>query len=236
MVMPRVKPLLGDTRRTRVGLTIAACVIVVLVTGLLFKGQTGADGFDNAVDSPLIALFSGHSVLLEGLILPGAPIAAILISAVIAAGCLITRRWNGTVLAVIIVPTATGLNDGLLKHLFHRTYVYGLSFPSGHTTCVAGLTATLAILLLLPPQQARTRWVRVALVTAACLITAMVAMGVIAIRFHYFTDTVAGAAVGVGTALALAFLIDLGAGVVTRSRNLPSEPTANRAARSASVE
>lgn len=112
-------------------------------------------------------------------------------------------------LAVIAVPVAAGLDDGLLKHLFHRTYLGTLSFPSGHTTSVVAMTATLAILLLVPPQQARTRTVRAALVTAACLITAIVATGVIGLRFHYFTDTVAGAAVGVGTVLALALLLDL---------------------------
>ena len=35
-----------------------------------------------------------------------------------------------------------------------------------------------------------------------------VIIGVIAVRFHYFTDTVAGAAVGVGT-VGLALVLDL---------------------------
>jgi membrane-associated phospholipid phosphatase len=34
-------------------------------------------------------------------------------------------------------------------------------------------------------------------------------IGVIAVRFHYFTDTVAGAAVGVGTVCGLALVLDL---------------------------
>jgi membrane-associated phospholipid phosphatase len=49
----------------------------------------------------------------------------------------------------------------------------------------------------------------VALVAVACVITAIVATGVIGLRWHYFTDTVAGAAVGLGTVCALALLLDL---------------------------
>jgi membrane-associated phospholipid phosphatase len=224
MAVPRARPLLGDTRRTWAGLTLAACLIVVVVIGLLFRGQTGPDAFDNAVDSPVIAFFNGHDGLLLWLILPGDLIPAIVISALTAAGCLIARRLNGAVLAVIAVPAVAGLDDGLLKHLFHRTYLGALSFPSGHTTSVIAMTATLAILLFVPPQQARTRTARVALVAAACLITAVVAMGVIGLRFHYFTDTVAGAAVGVGSVLALALLLDLATNVIDRPRHLLHEP------------
>jgi membrane-associated phospholipid phosphatase len=86
------------------------------------------------------------------------------------------------------------------------------------------MTATLAILLLVPPQQARTRVARVALVAAACLITAAVVIGVIGRRFHYFTDTVGGVAVGVGTVLILALLLDLATDVIHRHRDLPGEP------------
>ncbi|HEY4462930.1 MAG TPA: phosphatase PAP2 family protein [Streptosporangiaceae bacterium] len=223
MAVPRARPLLGDTRPTWAQLTLAACLIAVVLIGLLFSGQTGPDAFDNAIDSPVISFFNGDG-LLPWLILPGSLIPAIVISAVTAAGCLIARRLNGAVLAVIVVPAAAGLDDGLLKHLFHRTYLGALSMPSGHTTSVVAMAATLAILLLVPPQQARTRTARVVLVIAACVIAAVVAVGVIGLRFHYFTDTVAGAAVGVGTVLALALLLDLATKVIGRPRHLLREP------------
>ena len=41
------------------------------------------------------------------------------------------------------------------------------------------------------------------------MLGAVVAIGVIGLRWHYFTDTVAGAAVGIGTVCGLAFLLDL---------------------------
>ena len=179
MAVPRARLLLGDTRRPRAGMTLAACVIVVVVSGLLFKGKTGPDGFDNTIDSPIIALFRTHGGLLLWLALPGTLIPTVAISVVTAAGCLLAKRPTGAVLAVAAVPAATGLTDGLLKHLFHRTYLGALSFPSGHTTSVTGMTAALAILLLVPPQRARTRAVRAAVVATACLLTVMVVIGVI---------------------------------------------------------
>lgn len=225
MTVPRVRPLLRDTHRAWAGLTLAACVVVVVLTGLLFKGQTGPNGFDNAVDSPVIAFFRARQGLLPWLALPGTIIPAIAISAVAAAGCLIVKRPNGAVLAVAAVPAATGLTDGLFKHLFHRTYLGVLSFPSGHTTSVAGMTAALALLLLVPPQQARTRALRAAVVATACLLMVMVVIGVIGLRWHYFTDTVAGAAVGVGTVLGLALLLDLAADAFNRRSTASPGPT-----------
>ena len=198
--------------------------MVVALTGLLFKGETGPDGFDNAVDSPVIAFFRAHHGLLPWFALPGDLVPAIVISAAIAAGCLIAKRPNGVVLAVAAVPAAAGLDDGLLKHLFHRTYLGALSFPSGHTTSVTGMTATLAILLLVPPQEARTRTVRATVVAVACVITVMVIIGVIGLRWHYFTDTAAGAAVGIGTVLGLALLIDLAAAAIGRSTLVTMRP------------
>jgi hypothetical protein len=53
----------------------------------------------------------------------------------------------------------------------------------------------------------------------------MVAVGVIGLKWHYFTDTVAGAAVGIGTVCGLALLLDLPAIswlLALASRLLPS--------------
>jgi len=213
------RPLLGDTRRAWAGLTLAACVIVVGTLGLLLRGQTGPDGFDGAVDAPVIAFFGGHRGLLLWLALPATSVPAIAISAASAVGCLLAGRLNGLVLAVTAVPVAAALDDALLKPLFHRTYLGQLAFPSGHTTSITAQTAMLAVLLLVPPQRQRTRTARVTLVTTYCVITAAVAAGVIGLRWHYFTDTVAGAAVGVATVCALAFLLDLASGVMDGARD-----------------
>jgi membrane-associated phospholipid phosphatase len=93
--------------------------------------------------------------------------------------------------------------------LVHRTYLGVLSYPSGHTATMFALAATVAVLLLVPPQTARTGPLRVLLAGEACVAGGVVATGVIGLRWHYFTDTVAGAAVGIGTVCGLALLLDL---------------------------
>jgi membrane-associated phospholipid phosphatase len=133
------------------------------------------------------------------------------LTAVIVVACLVTGRLNGAVLAAAAVPVATGLNDGLLKPVVDRTYRGFLTYPSGHTASMFALAATVAVLLILPPQPARTGVLRVLITAAAFVLSGLVTVGVIGLRWHYFTDTVAGAAVGIGTVCGLALLLDLAA-------------------------
>jgi undecaprenyl-diphosphatase len=136
-------------------------------------------------------------------------------------GCLIARRPNGVALAVTAVPVTAFLDDIVLKHLIGRTHLGQLSFPSGHAASAMTLATVLGVLLHDPARRPAARTARTALVAAACAVTAFVAAGVIGLRWHYFTDTVGGVALGAGTVFALAFLIDLSAGALPRLRRVP---------------
>jgi len=211
------RPLLRDARRTRAWPVLAMCVIVIAALGLLLREQARPGGLDSAVDTTMVASFSAHQGVLPWLALPGSTIPLITVSIGIAVGCLIARRPNGAVLAVTAVPVTAFLDDAVLKHLVGRTHFGQLSFPSGHTASAMTLATVLGVLLHDPARSAATRAARIALVAVACAVTALVAAGVIGLRWHYFTDTIGGVALGTGTALALAFLIDL-APRVMRSR------------------
>jgi membrane-associated phospholipid phosphatase len=203
------RPLLAASARRRAGVLLAGCAVLVAVLGVLFARQSTADRFDRAVDSPLITGFAGHPALALRLAYPGTTIPAIVLSVVIAAACLITRRLRGAVLAVAAVPVAVGLCEVLVKPLVHRTYVGQVVYPSGHTAAIFALAATVTVLLLAPPRPAMPRAPRFLILAVAYLAAVAVVVGVIAVRFHYFTDTVAGAAVGVGTVCGLALILDL---------------------------
>jgi membrane-associated phospholipid phosphatase len=203
------RPLLRDTRRTRAWPVLAGCVIVIATLGLLLREQAQPDGLDSVVDSAMVASFSGHRGVLPWLALPGSTIPLIAVSVAIAVGCLIARRRNGAVLAVTAVPVTAFLDDRVLKHLVDRTHFGQLSFPSGHTASAMTLATVLGVLLHDPARRPATRVARAALMAVACAVTALVAVGVIGLRWHYFTDTVGGVALGTGTVLMLAFLIDL---------------------------
>ena len=203
------RPLLAGPARRWAGALAACCAVLVTVLGILFAHQSGPDRLDRAVDSPVITWLAGHQGLAAWLAFPGTEVPAIGLSAVIVVACLCTGRLNGAVLAAAAVPAAVGLNDWLVKPLVHRTYLGVLSYPSGHTATMSALAAALAVLLLVPPQPARARALRVLVLVTVCAVGVVVAIGVIGLRWHYFTDTVAGAAVGIGTVCGLALLLDL---------------------------
>ena len=184
------------------------------VLGTLFAHQTAADRLDHAVDAPVITWLGGHHGLALWLAAPGSQLPAVTLSGLLVVACLLTGRLNGAVLAAAAVPAAVALTDGLCKPLFHRTYLGVLSYPSGHTATMFALAATVAVLLqpgpLHPrPRPAGAKVLRIVVPAAAVVLACVVAVGVIGLRWHYFTDTVAGAAVGIGTVCGLALPADL---------------------------
>lgn len=198
------RPLLTARARPWAGGLLAGCAILVALLGALFAHQVTADRFDHAVDSPVITWLGGHPSLALWLAFPGTPIPAAVLSAVIVIGCLLTGRLAGAVLAAVAVPVTAVLNEALLKPVVHRTYLGQITYPSGHTATAFALAATVTVLLLATP-----RPLRMLIPAAACVLGAVVAIGVIGLRWHYFTDTVAGAAVGIGTVCGLALVLDL---------------------------
>jgi membrane-associated phospholipid phosphatase len=215
------RPLLPSPARRWVGGLLACCVIVVVVLGVLFHGQTGPDRLDHAVDAPIISGLGGHPSLALRLADPGTMRDAVVLSAVIVVAGLLTRRINGAILAAAAVPAATGLTEDLIKPLVHRTYLGVLSYPSGHTAAAGAMAATVTVLLLASPQLGRFTVLRVLIPAAAWVVVAAVAVGVMAVRFHYFTDTLAGAAVGTVTVCALAFALDLAQALFGRAFAAP---------------
>lgn len=200
--------LVPDLRRRAAGLLVC-CVALVGLLGVLVAHQSDADGFDRAVDAPVIGWFGRHPGLAAWLASPGSLIPAGILSAVIVVGCLVAGRLNGAVLGATAVPAAVGLVEAVLKPLFHRTYLGNVVYPSGHTTAVFAIAATASLLMLGPPRPRSAPALRTGLVAATWALGLIVAAAVIGLRWHYVTDTVAGAATGLGTVCGLALLLDL---------------------------
>jgi membrane-associated phospholipid phosphatase len=226
------RPLLAGSARPWAIALLACSVILVALLGVLFAHQTRADRFDHAVDSPIISWFGGHHGLALWLAAPGTLLPAAVLSAAIVVNCLLTGRLNGAVLAAAAVPAADGLDEGLLKPLVHRTYLGQVTYPSGHTTAIFTIAAIVTVLLVLSPQPTKATAQRVLIPAAACVLGAIVAIAVIGLRWHYFTDTVAGAAVGIGTVCGLALILDLPAArrCLARATRRPANPVAHAAA------
>ena len=228
------QPLLAGSARPWAGVLLACCAILVAVLGVLFAHQARADRFDDAVNSQVIAWLGGHRGVLLWLAAPGSLIPVGVLCVAIIAACLLTGRLNGAVLAAAAVPVAVGLDEVLLKPLVNRTYLGNVVYPSGHTTAVFTLAATVTVLLLNPPQPARAAGLRVLIPVAACALGVVVAVAVIGLQWHYFTDTVAGAAVAIGTVCGLALLLDRPAArrwLAWASRQPPAQERRDHAAR-----
>jgi undecaprenyl-diphosphatase len=130
--------------------------------------------------------------------------------------CLAARRYRGALLFAVAVPLASGLTEGVLKPLVGRTLGGGLSYPSGHLTVVSAMAVAGLVLLFgpaRPPLPATLRWL---LTVVIALVVAAVAVCLIAVHFHYFTDTIGGAAVGAGTVMLTALVLDRLAGRLSR--------------------
>jgi hypothetical protein len=83
------------------------------------------------------------------------------------------------------------------------------AYLSGHTSAVFDLAATVAVLLPIPQSAKAAMLRRPEIRAAGCVARCVVAVCVDGGQLHNVTDTLAGAAVGIGTVFGFAFIVDL---------------------------
>jgi membrane-associated phospholipid phosphatase len=187
---------------------LAGCAAVTAVLGALAAGQTRAGPVDRWVDARIQGGLGAHWRGLEDLAGAGDVMPVVVMTAVLVAACLVTRRWRGAVLAAVAVPVAAGVAELVLKPLVGRTLMGALSFPSGTETRVFAVAAVFAVLMADPVRPRIPVAVRLVLAVAVLLAAVAMAVAMVALDQHYFTDTVGGAAVGAAVTLATALILD----------------------------
>jgi len=201
---------------------VAACVITLGILGaLLYHGST-----PDALDKAVFRWVRPHRTGLGPLSAVGDTVPMGLLTVVLCYCCLALRRYRGAIMVALAVPIASAITE-LLKHVIHRIYIDFLSFPSGHTTATFALITCIAVLLIDPPATKAPASMRVVLAVLSAGFGGMVALALVAVKFHYVTDTVGGAAVGIGVTLALALALDLAAARLDRGKAvaaMPAEP------------
>lgn len=143
----------------------------------------------------------------------GNPIPVVALTVALTAGCLMLRKFRAAILVAVSVPAAAAVTE-LLKPIVDRRlsgapgYPSGISFPSGHASGLFSLAAVLCVLLMSPEPLRIPRAARLLISLAAFLVAAAVAVAVIALYRHYFTDTVAAAAISIAVVLGAAHVLD----------------------------
>jgi len=192
-----------------VALTAAVCgVLVAVVLGIRYAGRTGPGRLDTALTHGLRAIVGNPTPLGKWAVTPPTVPTRVLgalsnpvWSTRCSWRCWCSRcgavagrppRWrcSGPGVCVLLVETA--------KPLFDRLHSGYLSYPSGHmASSAAALTVAALVFRRLPVWGA---WTLVMLGTAA---------GLVAMNYHYPTDTIGGFGLALGVVLPLAVLADV---------------------------
>ncbi|MGH3397274.1 MAG: phosphatase PAP2 family protein [Streptosporangiaceae bacterium] len=214
----RGQPLLSASLRRPAGLLIAACAIVIATLGALTAHQAQADSVDARIDAPIIARLGSHQHAAMLVVDIGNQHTITIICVLLVLACLAFRRPRSALLVAVAVPLASVLTEDVLKPLSGRTLGGGLSFPSGHETAVSSVAVAAIVVLIGPARPSLPAALRWTLAAVAAIATAVVAPALVAVHFHYFTDTIGGAAVGTGTVLATALGLDALTAWLARTR------------------
>lgn len=197
----------GAQRRTAVAVALA-CVAVTALLGWRYAHDTQPGWLDARVDPRVRSAFARYQTPLTLLAQLGETAAVAVMTVALALACAVTRRGRGAVLTCVAMPVAGALTEFVLKPWIGRTIGGSLSFPSGHTTGAFAVAITGAVLLVGPGHPRLVTSVRLSLALGAVMLAATVGVATVALDWHYFTDTLGGAAVGTGTVLVTALAID----------------------------
>jgi undecaprenyl-diphosphatase len=204
---------LDQRSRCRALVFCAICVVVVAVLSVMVHGHGAPLAIDRYVDArlPVLSARSAHGLHRAG------KTDGFVFAVVVLAGVAFSLgdRFSAIV-AAVGCPLAATITEWIAKPLVGRHEPPGLGFPSGHTTTAAALAAVAALI-------AYRRWGKRGLLAVApvsFLLPAVMALAVIRLQLHYFTDTVGGTLVGYATVAAMGWF--LSTILATRGRRRPA--------------
>jgi membrane-associated phospholipid phosphatase len=211
----RMRPLLPRSCRRAAVVTVVLSAAITVGLGVRYRSGIGAGHLDRFIDAGL--LDRGDVRVLGQLASLGDPVPVAAAAGLVAIGAVAVRRWSAVALAMIGPSLAAMVTELVLKPLVGRRYEGELAFPSGHTTGVVAVAVVIAVILAdarWPPRAAVRRGLAVAAAVPA--VASMAAL--VALRRHYATDTIGGAAVAVAVVTTLAFGLDWAAQLTAAHR------------------
>jgi membrane-associated phospholipid phosphatase len=206
--VPPTDPLLPGAPRRVLALIVLGCALVVAALGTVYAGGHTPGAVDAMVDALVRRTLAGHTGVVRAVLHLADPPVVIAGQLLLVALGVLMRSPRAVVLAVAGPAVAQAATEFALKPMFGRTLHGVLVFPSGHTTSVSAVAGVLVVLLLGPARPRRAGPLVAGLLAAAAGCVA-VAVALVALDYHYATDTVGGFATAVAAVLATALAVDL---------------------------
>lgn len=193
-------------RRALWGL-VALSWMVVVGLGVHYAGTAHPGPLDATLTSWVRTIVGDRTAAARALTWTSAPPVVYAVIAATAIAGLRKRRWEFAALAVAGPALAVALVELAGKPLANRHLTHYLCYPSGHTaSAVSALTA--ALLVLAAGAGPTLRLLALAVWTTG---TCAVALGLVAMHYHYPTDVLGGVALVLGTVPPMAALADTAA-------------------------
>ncbi len=216
--------LIPSHRRPLVVPVVLLGILLVAVPAVRYAGAAEGGRLDRALAAPVTMPGGVVGSVGEALADLGDPVPVVVVMLVLAAAAWWWRGGRGLAFALVAPAAAMITTSLVLKPIVGRTRGHELSFPSGHTTAVAGMAATAVILVLGTSALAPT--VRRVVSIALGVLVVVVGVCLVGRGYHYPTDVVG--AVGVVLALVppAALVVDAFAGLGDegdRSRPAPGD-------------
>jgi membrane-associated phospholipid phosphatase len=199
LVARPLRPVVGAVMILAAGLTA--------VLGVWLSGRRSFTTFDLRYGVRIGERFRGHERLALYLADLGGQVPILTATLAIAVVMLVLRRLRAVALVAIAPALATALTEWVLKPLIDRSPFGVYTFPSGHSTGAFAVAAVIVVLVL-DETNAGPRIVRWSVAVFATALACLVALGLVAAGFHFVTDTIGGAGVGIATVLLVALAID----------------------------
>jgi undecaprenyl-diphosphatase len=197
-------PLVPQQLRHPAALVAVVSWVLVVLLGAGYSGQTVAGGLDGSIAAAVHHAIGEQTFAARLLTGPSEPLVIYPVIAFTVGVAVFRRWWSRAALAVVAPAVSVGLTELVFKPLVGRTYAGVLSYPSGHTVSTMSVFAVAALVVTVDwPAAARATVLGLLVVVWLVL-----AIGLVGMDYHYFTDTVGGLLLAIGVVTPLAMAVD----------------------------
>jgi PAP2 superfamily protein len=197
-------PLVPERLRRPAALTAVVCWVLVVLLGVHYAGRPVAGGLDGAVAAAVHHAIGDQTFTARLLTGPSHPLVIYPVIAFTVGVAVFRRWWSRAVLAVAAPAVCVAVTELVCKPLVGRTFAGVLSYPSGHTVSAMATLAAAALVVTADwPDAARA-----AVAGLLLVVWLVLAIGLVGMDYHYFTDTVGGLLLAVGVVVPLALAAD----------------------------